>query len=321
MTDQPAAGIPRPLLPGAVAVRDQVADGGQIHATRHSSPARRALLTLWCLALAGRPRACLAGAGSVLLGVYLAAGTASLARAQTAVASAGIALAIVVANMVNDIFDIKVDAVGNPERPLPSGRISLRTARTAAALAAFAAIGLAAAAGTLMALWMTGLLTLAICYSWRLKSTVLAGNLVVASCASVPVVFGAAVTGTYTPAVWAAAGMCFVFMLSYEVFKTIADGAADAQEGLATVATVMGTVASARLLRLLAAVFTAEAVATGTTSPHPLAYLVLVLLACVVPVWYAILTAGGMEDGPPRRSLWLMRTAWFLGMIVLLLLR
>lgn len=84
---------------------------------------------------------CLAGAVGVQVGAHLA--TIAATPGPSLRASLAIGLAVAFANVVNDIVDVRVDAITKPGRPLPSGRLSRRTAFILAAGLAVASIGLA----------------------------------------------------------------------------------------------------------------------------------------------------------------------------------
>lgn len=81
--------------------------------------------------------------------------------------------------VINDIFDVEIDRINKPQRPLPSGAVS------AASAALFYAV--LSAVGLLLNLFLhssaqaiaTGAVVLIFFYSYRLKSTPLFGNLMV----------------------------------------------------------------------------------------------------------------------------------------------
>lgn len=272
----------------------------------------RALLDL---AVIVRLPSCLAGAVSVVLGAHLATDQMG---ADVMRASGAILLAVAYANVVNDVVDVEVDALTKPQRPLPSGRTSLGTARLLAAGLAGAAVALATTLGPQRALWMVVLVAVATGYSLWFKNSVLLGNMVVAACASSPVVFGAVVAGSLSSVVWVATGLGFGFMVSYETLKTLADHDGDRAGGLRTLATRHGPDASRRLFRGLVAVVTVFAVAAIGRSTHPVAYGVAVVLTVVAPAGMAALLVGRTDLRVPVA---LMRLAWFAGIVPLWLLR
>jgi len=94
----------------------------------------------------------------------------------------------------NDVFDRRVDAQERPQRPIPSGRVSLRGAIMFGAVLVLIGLGCAALAGTkslMVAALLTGCVFL---YDGVLKST-LPGPLVMGSCRSLNVILGASSAG------------------------------------------------------------------------------------------------------------------------------
>ena len=132
--------------------------------------------------------ALLAAAG-VLFGAWWARGESSGGRALLAAASA-IGLAAF-ANTVNDLFDVDIDRVAHPERPLPSGAMSTAEARRIAAVAAVMGLASALAARPELGALSLAVLLIMLEYSRWIKRHGLAGNLVVAVLASLPFLYGA----------------------------------------------------------------------------------------------------------------------------------
>jgi geranylgeranylglycerol-phosphate geranylgeranyltransferase len=274
------------------------------------------------LAVLVRLPSCLAGGASALLGIHLAGGAVFPLRQAAILAMAGMSFAVAAANVVNDIVDVDIDTLGKPRRPLPSGRVSIRDASVLAVVLALAAVAAALPLGAAATMWMIGLLVLAACYSIRFKNTVLLGNAVVALCASSPIVFGALVAGGADALVWTAAALSFTFMLTYETLKTIVDRDSDAAGGIRTFATWAGSRAAVYLFRFLIVLLTSAACVASIASSRPVFCLAAVIAAFVLPAWGATAVLGGSPgERPMRVSVFLMRIAWFLGVIPLWLLR
>ena len=176
------------------------------------------------------------GALAVLLGGYVA-GTGHWLN---------IGLAALVAFLVtgagnawNDYLDIEIDKINQPHRALPSGIVSPRAAvllslsLTAVALAISAFINLPS---FLIVLVFSLILYL---YSWKLKSTVLMGNLTVAVTSAMTVIFGGAAAGNVRPTLWLAV-IITTAILGREILKTIADYEGDLRQQCRTIATVWG---------------------------------------------------------------------------------
>jgi geranylgeranylglycerol-phosphate geranylgeranyltransferase len=140
------------------------------------------------LALVRWENALLAVAG-VILGAWWVTGRPN--QPETIVMAAVAVLLTAFANADNDVLDVDIDRVAHPERPLPSGALSVRVARVIVGIAASAALVLAALLGagqTLASVLVIAVMTL---YNRGLKAHGIPGNIIVAVVASLPFVFGA----------------------------------------------------------------------------------------------------------------------------------
>lgn len=183
------------------------------------------------------------------------------------------------AMVVNDIFDLEIDRVNAPWRPLPSGRLTVRGAW--ACFAAYSLAGLAFSAATgpetfaiALAAWAVGL-----AYSWRGKRLGLPGNVMVAFSVSVPLIYGAALTDSWGWRIAVYWFMVFSSALAREIVKGIADVEGDRAAGVRTLAVSVGE-------RRAAAAAAALYLAAVAASPAP-----LILGLLENPVAYAVLVA------------------------------
>jgi len=140
---------------------------------------------------------------------------------------------------INDIFDAEIDAINNPGRPIPSGRISKMDA------AAFAALMLAAGLALACKLSLTNFLiaalavALMLCYNKFGKKTGLPGNALVSANLAIPFIFGGAVGGiNATLCVFAT--LAFLAGMGREIIKGMADVAGDSSRGVKTLAVTRG---------------------------------------------------------------------------------
>jgi geranylgeranylglycerol-phosphate geranylgeranyltransferase len=157
-----------------------------------------------------------------------------------------VALAALVAFLVtgagnawNDYLDIEIDRINQPHRALPAGMLRPKHAVWFALGLNLIALLIAAWINTgvfLITLFFSLLLYL---YSWRLKSTVLLGNITVAISSAVTVVFGGVAAGNARPTLWLAI-IIATGILGREVLKTIADYEGDLRQQCRTIATVWG---------------------------------------------------------------------------------
>ncbi len=183
-----------------------------------------------------RPMSTLTGVLATVLGGYVA-GTGDWLN----IGLAGLATLFVsaAANAWNDVQDIEIDRINQPQRPLPSGMVSLETAR----IFSFVLAGLSMLVAALIswpAFWIAaGTNVILYLYSIRLKSTVLLGNATVAFVSALSTVFGGVAAGNPGPSLWLAA-VIFVGILGREVLKTLADYEGDQAEQVRTISTVWG---------------------------------------------------------------------------------
>lgn len=265
---------------------------------------------------------CTAVAATTLLGAYLAVGAdlGSLARGLNAAAVAFLLLAS--GNVLNDRLDAPLDTLAQPSRPIPSGRVTPRTADvlygvlTGIALVAAVPLGLALVIAT------AGIAILSAAYSWRLKNTVLIGNGLIASLSAGTVPFGAlAVGGGDWTWVWAAAGDIFFLMVAYEVIKCVQDHDSDGAHGLRTVSTVLGTRTALRIALGSLLVFAVLVVATGLSSAASSGYRVgAVAVLALAATSAARLVRNGPSADVLTSSLLLLKMCWLVGVVALALL-
>jgi geranylgeranylglycerol-phosphate geranylgeranyltransferase len=183
-----------------------------------------------------RPFNALSGALAVFLGGYVA-GTGEWGKVAMA---AFVAFLVTGAgNAWNDYLDIEIDKINQPQRALPSGIVSPR----AAVLLSLCLTGLALAISAFINLpsflIVFSFSIILYLYSWKLKSTVLMGNLTVAVTSAMTVIFGGTAAGNVRPTLWLAV-IITTGILGREVLKTIADYEGDLRQQCRTIATVWG---------------------------------------------------------------------------------
>ena len=174
---------------------------------------------------------------------------------------------------LNDYCDREIDAVNQPDRPIPSGDVK--------PWEALALMTLLSLLGLLLALMTNlGCLLLA-AFSWIVmasystvgKATGLPGNLMVSTCVSIPFIYGALASGVGLPArSLLFASMAFLSNTGREVAKGIADVEGDRRRGIRTVAVSRGL----REAALVSALFLISAL---LLSPLP-------MLWDIVSTWY-----------------------------------
>jgi geranylgeranylglycerol-phosphate geranylgeranyltransferase len=154
--------------------------------------------------------------------------------------------------ITNDHYDIEVDRVNNPNKPFPTGRISIRTGSIYAVLMLI--LGMFSAI-------MIGLTTFIIAvvfagiswgYNYWGKKKMLLGNMMVAASVAIPYIFGGAAVGRVeTPLIWFLALTSFIAATGREVVKTISDVTGDKIRNVKSIASIYGVHTAALVATIL----------------------------------------------------------------------
>lgn len=126
--------------------------------------------------------------------------------------------------ILNDYFDLEIDEINAPRRPLPSGIVRpsevilLSIITTVIGLAAAFFIGYTALLVALI-FWIIGFL-----YNWRFKRTGLPGNLMVSSSVAITFIFGGIVVGNpWNAIIWCFSAIAFFIDLGEEIASDAMD--------------------------------------------------------------------------------------------------
>jgi geranylgeranylglycerol-phosphate geranylgeranyltransferase len=149
-------------------------------------------------------------------------------------------------NIHNDILDREIDRINRPDRPIPSGKVSVRSAWTMGLL--FVIIGnvLGAVLDVFSFIITISASTLLFLYNHRLKMTVILGNITVSLLTALAFLFGGHlagnIQGAFVPAVFS-----LLFHFSREVVKDMQDAEGDKKRHGRTFAQVYGYIKSRNL--------------------------------------------------------------------------
>jgi len=165
---------------------------------------------------------------------------------------------------INDYYDRDVDAINEPNRPIPSGMVGPREALSFALVLSL--VGFAAALVTNISCLIVAVIAWAIfvTYTTKGKRTGLPGNFLVSACVAIPFIYASFVVEERLElAVTIFAAMAFLSNTGREVAKGIVDVEGDRSQNIKTIAVSFGD----RTAAFVAAVFFFSAV---TLSPLPL---------------------------------------------------
>lgn len=136
-------------------------------------------------------------------------------------------------NAINDYFDYKIDAINKPERPIPSGRIALKTALIYSVslfvLSSIMAFIIGIAPGMIVILSAV----LMYLYAKRLKTSCLVGNLSIAFLTGLCFVFGGVVLNAVELSIVLGV-YAFLMTMAREIVKDMEDVEGDSIEGAST---------------------------------------------------------------------------------------
>jgi geranylgeranylglycerol-phosphate geranylgeranyltransferase len=144
---------------------------------------------------------------------------------------------------INDYYDIEVDRVNQPGRPLPSGRVTPRAAIVLAVV--LLGVGMLASALLLSptAFGIAGLYAiLSWLYNYRAKKYGIYGNLIVGSSQAIPFIYGGVASGgsVTSSLLLFMASTSLLAGVGREVVKAMADTVGDAKRGIRSYAIVHG---------------------------------------------------------------------------------
>jgi geranylgeranylglycerol-phosphate geranylgeranyltransferase len=180
-------------------------------------------------------------------------------------------------NAINDVYDLDIDRINKPGRPLPAGRVTPAAARRFA----YACFGLGTAAAVFINPVCLGVAAassvLLVAYSRTLKRTLFWGNLVVAFMLGLALVYGGLAVGR-TGAAVAVGAISFFYNLAREIIKDIEDMEGDRAGAAVTFPIRYGVRAS-----LVLATVTLALLVAATLAPYFLGWFGTAYLAVVVP--------------------------------------
>ena len=164
------------------------------------------------------------------ISVWLAASMSSKFTFTWTVLFASLSASFILAgaNAINDIFDLEIDRINRPDRPLPSGVISEELAWVYFSIAYSIGLGLAAWCG--IKLFLIALITTValVWYSTHLKRTVVWGNGLVSAVAGLTFIYGAEAVNDWHAGVLPGL-FAFFFHFGREVLKDMQDLKGDCQ--------------------------------------------------------------------------------------------
>lgn len=189
--------------------------------------------------------------------------------------------------VINDYFDVEIDKVNRPQRPIPSGKISLKSALiyyfvlNLLALLLVSQISFYAFLIALLSIFVIFL------YSFKLKSKGLIGNFVVGFMTGVAFIFGGVIGENIVPLLFP-----FIFGLlinfAREILKDVEDIEGDRTKNLQTFPIVYGEEKALQTFNFLIGLMIFSTLIPYFLEIYNLYYLLIILFVVDLPLIYII---------------------------------
>ena len=218
--------------------------------------------------------------------------------------------------VLNDYFDLEVDRVNAPERPLPSGRISPREAIILSILATFLGLGAALAIGTSafilsILFWGIGCL-----YNWKFKQTGLVGNLMVSSSVAITFILGGMVVGEpWNKLVWTFSLLAFLIDLGEEIAGDAMDIDGDKKRGSKSIAIRLGRSFALRVTALVFGLVILVSIIPYLMGWLGIGYLLMIVVMDLAVIYFTIRL---LKSRTPAEGRYFMRRIYLLALFGML---
>ena len=222
-------------------------------------------------------------------------------------------------NVINDYFDYNIDLVNKPERPIPSGRISLKNGRNYAYLLFLAGTICGFLISYLTGNWIPFAIVLIAdvvlyLYAYKLKATPLIGNLAVGFMTGFGFVFGGFTINNPDIVMTSIflGFFAFVMTTAREIIKDIEDVEGDKKDGARTLPILIGKKTPAILATVLIIIDCALCPLLYIYHIFGVLYLVVIAIAVIIFIYSAILIMKSQEESIAHKSSKLLK----IGMLI-----
>ena len=226
-------------------------------------------------------------AGSIYVAVLICADSHPLMRIVLACLSG--ALITAAANAINDMYDIDIDRINKPDRPLPRRRVTMREARMFALLCFGLGVGFSVPLGKLACAIALSCSILLYLYSARLKRTALWGNGSVSLATALAFFYGGVAAGRPLRAAFPA-GFAFLMHFGREIIKDMEDIEGDRAQGASTFPIVHGLRPAKQLVTLIYVILLLATYLPYALGSYGSWYLFIVVLGVQTVLVFSILS-------------------------------
>lgn len=226
--------------------------------------------------------------------------------------------------VINDYYDIEIDKINRPERPIPRGSITLNQAKTLWIITSLGGIGIAIFNSILFNI---GYLNIVIAVffafigwlyaAWGKKSGFM-GNVIVSTSFSIGLIYGAVLNNSNIPPyIYFFFLTAFFLLISREIIKGCEDIEGDKNEGVKTLAIRIG-IKKSTILSLICAVLAIVffILPYFTNILNPLLFLISMFFGLALVIYTIILMLkSNLEKKDFKRISLLLKISMFLGLV------
>ncbi len=239
-----------------------------------------------------------------LLGAFVAVGDAAFSQLETYFAGLATMLIGGAGNVINDYFDVEIDRINKPKRPLARGALSRPQAfrywlilNLIALVISFFLMPL----NLVMALFTIPLLYI---YSRYFKRMLFIGNVIISSLVSLGFLYGAASTGNVQNVLYPTL-FSFLLNLGREMLKDLEDVEGDKALGAMTIPIRFGATATLVLATVIFVVMIGATMVPYWTREYGQTYFLVVMFGTNLPLLYVIIKAW---QNPTKENLYRQNT-------------
>jgi geranylgeranylglycerol-phosphate geranylgeranyltransferase len=250
---------------------------------------------------------------SIPVACWIAGGTAS---SWILVLLAGVTGALVAAgaNAINDAFDIDIDRINRPDRPLPRGTLTPGDARRMWRLVSLTALGMNLFLNSAALLIVVLSIALLYFYSARLKRTVLIGNLIIGLMTGMAFIYGGVAVGRIERALMPAI-FAFLVNLTRELVKDIEDMEGDRREHAVTMPVKYGVTPTLVLATISLLLLIGATIAASLFSLYNPAFSFIVVVADILMCISIVLMWRDHSTGAIKRISMILKIIMIVGLI------